>query len=549
VQAVLAARIDRLPSEEKRLLQTAAVIGTEVPFALLQAIAALPEEALHRGLSHLQTAELLYETSLFPELAYTFKHALTHEVTYGSLLHERRHALHAGIVAASERLYADRLPEQVERLAQHAFRGAVWDKAVVYGRQAGTKAFARSALREAVACYEQALLALRHLPESRTTQEQAIDLRFGLRDALSTLGDVSQVLGYLQEAKTLAEALDDQLRLGRASAYLCRSLTEMGDYDGAIASGQYALAVAEALGDVALQLLAQHYLGVACHRLGDYRRAMEWLRRNVESLAGDLIGERFGLTVLPAVVSRAWLVRCLAELGVFPEGRAHAEEAVRIAEAVDHPNSLIHAYLGVGFLALRTRDVSRAIPVLERGLDLCRVWNIRSLFPDTAAILGWAYACAGRVAEAVPLLEEVEQMRRGQSLRVDYVSEAYLLAGRMEKAMQLARRALDLSRAHKERGHEVWALRLLGEIVALQAPPEIEPATHHYRQALVLAEELGMRPLMAHCHRGLGMLYATTGQREQARTELSTAIQMYTSMDMTFWLPQAEAALAQIGGR
>jgi tetratricopeptide (TPR) repeat protein len=548
VQAVLAARIDRLPSEEKRLLQTAAVIGTEVPFTLLQAIAELPEEALHRGLSHLQTAELLYETSLFPELAYTFKHALTHEVAYGSLLHERRHALHAGIVAASERLYADRLPEQVERLAQHAFRGEVWDKAVVYGRQAGTKAFARSALREAVACYELALLALRHLPESRATQEQAIDLRFGLRDALSNLGDVSQVLGYLQEAKTLAEALDDQLRLGRASAYLCRQVTGMGDYDGAIASGQYALAVAEALGDVALQLLAHHYLGVAYYFLGDYQQAMGLLRRNVESLAGDLIGERFGLTALPAVVSRAWLVRCLAELGVFPEGRAHAEEAVRIAEAADHPNSLIHAYLGVGFLALRTRDVSRAIPVLERGLDLCRVWNIRSLFPDTAAILGWAYACAGRVAEAVPLLEEVEQMRRGQSLRVDYVSEAYLLAGRMEKAMQLARRTLDLSRAHKERGREVWALRLLGEIVALQAPPEIEPATHHYRQALVLAGELGMRPLQAHCHRGLGMLYTATGQREQARTALSTAIALYRAMEMTFWLPQTEAALAQVEG-
>ena len=154
VHAVLAART-RLPPEEKRLLQTAAVIGTEVPFALLQAIGELSEEELRRGLGHLQAAEFLYETSLFPELAYTFKHALTHEVAYGGLLQERRRALHARIVAASERLYADRLPEQVERLAQHALRGE--DKAVAYGRQAGTKALARSALREAVACVEQAL--------------------------------------------------------------------------------------------------------------------------------------------------------------------------------------------------------------------------------------------------------------------------------------------------------------------------------------------------------------------------------------------------------
>ena len=234
VQAVLAARIDRLPPEEKRLLQTAAVIGTEVPFALLQAIVELSEEELRRGLGHLQAAEFLYETSLFPELEYTFKHALTHEVAYGSLLQERRRALHARIVEASERLYADRLTEQAERLAQHAFRGEVWDKAVAYGRQAGTRALARSALREVVACFEQALAALTHLPESRATQEQAIDLRFDLRNALWSLGEFRQVLDSLREAATLAEALDDQPRLGRVSAYMCRYFREMGDHDGAV---------------------------------------------------------------------------------------------------------------------------------------------------------------------------------------------------------------------------------------------------------------------------------------------------------------------------
>ena len=555
VQAVLAARIDRLPPEEKRLLQTAAVIGTEVPFALLQAIGELSEEELRRGLGHLQAAEFLYETSLFPELAYTFKHALTHEVAYGSLLQERRRALHARIVAASERLYADRLTEQAERLAQHALRGEVWDKAVAYCRQAGTKAFARSAFREAVACFEQALAALRHLPESRATQEQAIDLRLDLRNALWSLGEIRQMLDHLREAATLAEALDDQPRLGRVSAYMCRYFREMGDHDSAVESGQHALAVAATLGDFALQVMAQHFLGVAYHALGDYRQAMGLLRSNVESLAGDLLHERFGMIGLPAVLSRAWLARCLAELGAFPEGIAHAEEALRIAEAVDHPNSLIHAYLGVGFLSLRQRDLSRAIPVLERCLDLCRVFNILLWFPETAAALGCAYAFAGRVAEALPLLEQAEQSGAamgtmgGQSLRVGYVSEAYLLAGRMQEAVQLAGRALALSRAHKERGHEAWALRLLGEIAAHQDPPEIEPAEDHYRQALALAEELGMRPLQAHCHRGLGTLYATTGQREQARAELSTAIELYQAMEMTFWLPQTEAALAQVEGR
>ena len=201
VQAVLAARIDRLPAEEKRLLQTTAVIGTEVPFPLLQAIAALPEDELHRGLARLQAAEFLYETSLFPEPAYTFKHALTHEVAYGSLLQERRRTLHAGIVEASETLYRDRLTDQVERLAYHAGRGEVWEKALHYSRQAGARALARSANQEAVTYFEGALAALQHLPDSPERCAQAIDLRFDLRLALLPLGALARIFALLQEAR------------------------------------------------------------------------------------------------------------------------------------------------------------------------------------------------------------------------------------------------------------------------------------------------------------------------------------------------------------
>ena len=188
VQAVLAARIDRLPPEEKRLLQTAAVIGNEVPLPLLQTIAELPEEALHRGLAHLQAAEFLYETRLFPEQEYTFKHALTHEVAYGSLLLERRRVLHARIVEALEALAPERVAEQVERLAHHALRGEVWDKAVTYCQQAGARAHDRAAFREAVASFEQALQALAHLPEDGDTRVLAIELRLALEGPLTRTG-------------------------------------------------------------------------------------------------------------------------------------------------------------------------------------------------------------------------------------------------------------------------------------------------------------------------------------------------------------------------
>src|SRR5438093_1396124 len=269
VQAVLAARIDRLPPEEKRLLQTAAVIGMEVPGAVLQAIGEMPEEALRLGLTHLQAAEFVYETRLFPELEYTFKHALTHEVAYGSLLHERRRVLHARIVEALEALYAERLAEQVERLAHHALRGEVWEKALAYCQQAGEKALARSAYREAVGHFEQALGALRHLPETRDTREQAVDLRLALRTALLPSGDLGRILASLREAEALAAALDDPRRLGQVSRFLSLHYYFMGMPDQAITAAQRALALATAGRDVVLQALANQYLGIAYRAQGD----------------------------------------------------------------------------------------------------------------------------------------------------------------------------------------------------------------------------------------------------------------------------------------
>jgi tetratricopeptide (TPR) repeat protein len=265
--------------------------------------------------------------------------------------------------------------------------------------------------------------------------------------------------------------------------------------------------------------------------------------------------ERFGGSVLPAVSSRAWLAWCHAELGTFPEGKACGEEGLRIAEAVAHPMSLMVASWGIGLLALHQGDLPRALPRLERALGICREADIPIFFPWVALTLGAAYTLGGRVADAIPLLTQALEKTVALG-RVDQqalcrlsLGEAQLLAGRLEEAHALAEGALVLARAHQERGNEAYALRLLGDIAARRESPEVAHAAAHYQQALALAEELGMRPLVAHCHRGRGTLFATTGQTEQADVELSTAIEMYRAMGMTFWLPQAEAALAQEKGQ
>jgi class 3 adenylate cyclase/tetratricopeptide (TPR) repeat protein len=548
VHAVLAARIDRLPPEDKGLLQTAAVIGTDVPFALLQAIADVPEEALHRGLAHLQAAEFLYETRLFPAPEYTFKHALTHEVAYGSLLLERRRVLHARIVEALEVLAGDRAAEQVERLAHHALRGEVWGKAVTYCQQAGARVHDRAAFREAVAYFEQALQALAHLSEDGDTRVLALDLRLAMVRPLNSLGETGRRLALLGEAEALARALDDRARLGRVLASVATVLRQTGDPDGAIAVGQQALALAAERGDSALQGQASLILGQVYYAVGDFGRAAEFLRWNVE--AADR--ESGTPSTDFRIQSQAWLTRTLGTLGAFAEGRRHGEEALRLAtlEGRGQAPMVVHGCLGELYLA--QGDLEPAIRVLEQGLALCRASGNWLWLQPIAASLGSASALQGRLAEGRALLEEgISEsirtgVRRGQASRVAWLSEVCRLAGRGEETWQHARQALDLARQQKDRADEARALHQLGVVQAHTDPPDIEPAEAHYQQALALADELGMRPLVAHCHHGLGRLYATIGCGEQARAELSAAIDLYRAMDMTLWLPQAEAALTQV---
>jgi tetratricopeptide (TPR) repeat protein len=263
--------------------------------------------------------------------------------------HERRRALQARIVEALEGLSGDRLTEQVERLAHHALRGEVRDKALEYCRQAGEKAMVQSAYSEAVGYFEQALGAVPHLPEQLGTREQAIDLRLALRTALQPLGDIGRVLVYLREAESLAEALDDSRRLAQVSVFLIIHFIHRGAYAQAIAVAQRALALATASGDVALQAVANLYLGGTYIIQGDYRQAIGCLRQTMATLDGARRRELFDQVSLPSVQCHGMLAWCHAELGTFAEGSAFGAEGLRIAETTAHPVSLTWAYYGIGW--------------------------------------------------------------------------------------------------------------------------------------------------------------------------------------------------------
>jgi class 3 adenylate cyclase/tetratricopeptide (TPR) repeat protein len=553
IQGIIMARLDRLGDDGKHTVQLASVIGRQFLVRLLARVAGQGERL--EGLLHeLQALEIIYEQGLVPEPAYIFKHAVIQDVAYNSLLIQRRKALHRAVGEAIEELYPDRLEEHYTELAHHFSQGEVWDKALGYCRQAGEKAMAQSACREAVGAFEQGLNTLSHLPETRDTREQAIDLRLALRSALFPSGDSGRILALLHEAEALAATLDDPRRLGQVSGFLSMHfLSVMGAPDQAVTAAQRALALATASGDVVLQGLAHRFLGEAYRTQGDYRRAIDYYRQTVASFEGTRRRERFGQVILPAVRSRANLAMCHAELGMFAEGAALGEEGLRIAEVAAHLGSLMFASWGVGLLFLGQGDWRRALPLLERAMGLCQEVELPVYFPWMAAALGTAYTLGGRMAAAMPLLAQaLEQtmtmgMEGFQTRCSLSLGEAQMGAGCLEDAHTRAEQALALARAHQERGHEAYALHLLGDIAAHRSPPDVDQAAVHYRQALALAEELGMRPLQAHCHRSLGLLYTATRQWEQARAALATAMEMYMSMEMTFWLPQTEAALAQVG--
>ena len=546
VQAVLAARIDALPAAEKRLLQDASVIGRDVLFALLHSISGLPEDELRALLDDVQASEFLYATQLFPDLQYTFTHSLTHDVTYNGVLIERRREIHARIVEAIEKLYAGRLGEQIERLAHHAARGDLKEKAVHYLRQCGAKAAARSALSDAKACFEQALDILETLPETHATLEQGFEIRLELRPVLRQLGEGRQMLDHLRDAEAIAIRLGDDRRRGQVCAVMTTAYASVDELDEALATGNRALEIAEKLGDPKIRFVAMSYLAqVSCYR-ADYENVIKLATKNLAELPAEWTKEHFGMAVPVSMFDRAWLIMSLAELGRFKEASKYEAEAIKIADTTEHAYTIGWAHFAASVPYLIKGDWAKARALVEHWIATVRSGNVALHLPWAVAASAWALAQIGDADQALDRVQEAEELLESQAAHgiVSHRGWAYHAAGRacsvlgqLDKARHLAERAVGTSQ--RQPGFAAHALHLLGDLASQSDRFDPEISIAHYREALALAQKHGMRPLMAHCYLGLGKVQSRSGKPE-AHKNLATAATMYREMDMAFWLKQAE---------
>jgi class 3 adenylate cyclase/tetratricopeptide (TPR) repeat protein len=553
VQTVLAARIDRLPPEEKQLLQAASVIGKDVPYALLAAIAEQPEEALRQGLAHLQETDFLYETQLFPELEHTFKHALTQEVAYASLLHDRRRALHARVLAAMEHAGSGRLSLDTERLAHHASKGEEWGRAAQYLHLAGRRAIAQARYPSGVGFYEAAIRAL-------DQQGEQADLTLKL-DAYLELGtartESSELEGYRQlmdQAEALARTLNDRERLAQVRVRQAQGLWNLwsgpGNLEDAIERAREAGALA-APDDLRTRSYAQFLVGAASLASGRFHQAIQEFDAGVALFtAVPADAETAGL-VLPIRASiRAWEAEAYAALGDFGPALAAAGEAQRIASELRHPPAQGLAGVHAGYVLLLQGQIAAATAAFERGLASGRSRGGNSLGLALAHLLlgqsddGLKALARGLEFSGDPLGPQMKILSRYGVIPAG----AYLAAGRPEEAEAAAAGGLALATTDNARAYHVPLGRLRAEALVLQGKgPPSEEALLDWARLIELAKELSMRPEVAHCSFGLGQLYGRLGDRGAAGEWLTTAVTMYREMAMGFWLEKAEAALEQVG--
>ncbi|HEY3097966.1 MAG TPA: AAA family ATPase [Methylomirabilota bacterium] len=545
VRTLVVQRLDRLSERARRLVAVAAVIGRQFDFALVQRAADMSEREAAEGVEELVRHRVLRGAGDGLE----FSHDYIREVATGELPPPLRMALHRRVAESLEDLHGPDSAAHALALGTHYRNGEAWEKAAAFLGVAGRQAAMRSAHHEAVACFEEALSALRRLPARRELDERDLDLRIELRQSLYPMGRFADLVRHLREAERIAEKLGDRPRLARVAAYISNHAWITGDLSHALAFAQRALALAEAVPSAGLAVEANFRLGQVHWSLGRYGEAVSFFERCGTAVEPQGMVAYFGPSGWPtefalAELSMYYIAAPLTELGRFDEALAAARRALEFARRIDRPFALAGAYAALGRAHLYQGRFGEAAAALSRGLQVCRRWEFSVHRPWLAAALGHTYALAGRVSKGLSILrhavEEAERLGNvsGQAWRLASLGEALLLAGRVDEAATRADQALEQSRRRGERGHEAWALRLQAEVAASRTFPEIAQA--RFQEALELARTLQMRPLEARCHLGLAPVLHAQGRTEDARTAARQAIEMFQSMGAESWVTRAQ---------
>ncbi|NRG16959.1 AAA family ATPase [Rhizobiales bacterium] len=536
VQDVIAMRIDRLPAVEKRLLQDAAAFGYEFESDLLARIADLDDESIWPILEHLIEMHFLMIEAQTERTLLKFKHPLTHDVAYHTMVQGDRRKIHAKILAALEELYRDKSDTVLNKLAFHAEHAADLVKARDYLRAAGRRAMASSACQQASRCFEDCLSVINRMPDKQAVMEDAIDVRLDLRNALMPLGRHDEILPHLSEALALATTLGDRSRIARTHSYLSHYHWLVAEWEDAIREGRQALDIAGNLNDFGLMVTTRFTLGISNYSTGKFKTAADYLSANVKDLEGREVGNRFGMFALPSVVSRCYLALCFAEQGLFKDAQAPVNEAIAIARQYGRPFDVIQGYLALGHVDHIRGKAKPSLPFLEESLALCEEVDIQILVPRVTASLAYAYSLEGRFEEAEKLAERA--LRQAESMHLTamrsfclrWIGEVELNAGRTSKACDIAERLYRHCSATGEVSHGAWARYLLGASMAVEDCRE--DAISHLRAAKDAAEALGMRPLYALCLKKLGNLLKMEGKGAEAASALQEGETLLHDMGM-----------------
>ena len=500
VRDLITHRLDRLTDAARELTTTAAAVGREAEFRLLQEASGLEEGEAARAVEELVRRRVLVVRGE----RFDFAHDRIRQVALGRLLPPRRRLVHRRIGEALERVYPGALEVHAGALGRHFLEAEAWDQAASYLSSAAWTAVRRSTYREAVALYEQALDAADRLAESPQRLARGIDIRLDLAIALSPVDRYDRLLARVSEAEALAARLGDRRRLARALTFVCFGLVNTGQPVAAVEAGRGALELARELADLALEVEAGQRLGWAFLSVGELSRAADCLRHTVQALGSEDAVARLGESRAHGhrAMARARLCVVLAEAGEFEEGLAYGRDAVRLAGSTGRPIRVISEGMRLGQAYLIRGDAAGALLLLEQALVEAREHDIVEWIPSAASHLARGYALVERLQDAVPLAEEAGRLSPGRTEIVRRLGEVYLAAGRTEAALDSARRALMMARERQERGEEAKALRLLGDIATRRDPPDAGEAEVRYREALGLAERLGFRPEMGHGHLG-----------------------------------------------